>query len=114
MVRDLLPSLVDEMKRALTECDEVEVADRLDSLKAWGRCACGDDFCSSFYTGPQPTGKWGDEGDCWTIPLIVATGIVNLDVVSGMIRYVEVIDRPEVDAIVRRLPALPKSQPATT
>jgi hypothetical protein len=108
LIRDLAPSLVEEMKQHLDDLGETAVSAKVEPLEAWGRCTCGDDFCSSFYTGPRPLGTWSDEGDHRTTPLPVHEGMVNLDILSGEIRYVEVIDRPDLARAVGQLPALPR------
>jgi hypothetical protein len=113
LVRDLLPALVAEVEASLRDIDEDDLADQAQTLEIWGRCSCGDDFCSSFYTGPRARGQWSDEGEHRTVPLIVGSGMVNLDVVASVIRYVEVLYRLDVDAIVREQPALPKDPPST-
>ena len=78
----------------------------------WGRCSCNDDFCSSFYTGARPTGSWSDEGDHENVVPDASVGMVVLDVVDGVIRYVEVLDRPDVHAVVRAFAAVPRPEPS--
>lgn len=51
-----------------------------------------------FYVGPRPVGTWSDEGEHRNQSPEVERGMVVLDVVDGSIRYVEVIDRPEIRA----------------
>ena len=36
--------------------------------------------------------------------------MVILDVVSGEIRYVEVLDRPDIEELIRDLPPLPRRE----
>jgi hypothetical protein len=69
LVRNLAPALVREMKRALDALGETEVSAKVESLEAWGRCSCGSDSCSSFYTGPRPKTAWSGEGDHRNIAL---------------------------------------------
>ena len=108
-VRELAPALVEEIKLALEDLGETDLLGNLDSLEAWGRCSCGDEFCSSFYTGPRPNGAWSNEGDHRNVALPVSRGMVILDIVSGEIRYVEVLDRPDIEALIRDLPPLPRT-----
>lgn len=93
-VAEVLPELSKEITLALRGEGETALADQVDQLHIESVCPCGDDFCSSFYTGPFPNGPWGN--DHRTIPLPTEQGMVNLDVVEGVIRYVEVLYRPEV------------------
>jgi hypothetical protein len=106
---DVLPDLADEIRDALREGDETELSDQVGTLIVWGRCPCGDDFCSTFYTGPRPIARWSDEGEHRTIPLRVSNGMINLDVVSGIIREVEVLDRPDLKERVASFPTLARS-----
>jgi hypothetical protein len=102
----VLPDLADEIESCLREDDQLDLADQIGTLRVWGRCPCGDDFCSSFYTGRRTPSKWSDEGEYRTVPLSVTNGLVNLDVVGGVIRHVEVLDRHDIADIVASFPAL--------
>lgn len=87
-VVDLFPAFTAELEHALRADGEHELADQVASLVIESPCGCGDDFCSSFYTGARPDGSWGPS--LRTVTPAVATGIVILDVVDDVIRYVEV------------------------
>jgi hypothetical protein len=107
LLTEVLPDLAAEIRVALQGDDEEsELSDQVETLLVWGRCPCGDDFCSTFYTGPRPVAHWSDEGDHRTIPLTVAEGMINLDVVAGVIREIEVLDRPDVADKVESFPPL--------
>jgi hypothetical protein len=97
------------MKRELDGLGETQLSAKVESLEVWGRCSCGGDSCSSFYTGPRPKAAWSGEGDHRNIALPVHQGIMILDVVEGEIRYVEVLDRPDVEALIKGLPALSRN-----
>jgi len=56
-------------------------------------CGCGDDFCASFYTQPKPKGAYGPGH--YTLALeTAAQGMLILDVVDGVISFVEVLYHP--------------------
>src|ERR1700722_2615312 len=113
LLRQVLPDLADEIRHCLQDDDESDLADQVGSVLVWGRCPCGDDFCSSFYTGPRSRGPWSDEGEDRTIPLLGSSGMVNLDVVAGNIRYVEVLDRPDLALVVATFPPLDNPLPGS-
>jgi hypothetical protein len=92
LIGELLAEFSSQLAAALWEADEADLAATLGDTTIWGRCGCGDDFCSSFYTGPTPAGTWQQEGfEYRNVSPSMPTGIVNLDVVDGVIRYVEVL-----------------------
>ena len=98
---DLVPHLAAELEAALAKDGDEALAGQVGSLRIEQLCGCGDDFCASFYTGPKPDGSWGP-GHENVLPSI-DDGMVVLDVVDGIIRYVEVLHRDDVRQII--LPA---------
>ena len=78
-----------------------DLADQVRGLSITAVCRCGDDFCSSFYTGPRPDGPWGQTHR--NVSPEVAAGMIVLDVVDDQIRYVEVLDRADVKSIIATL-----------
>lgn len=88
------PVLAEQLRAALAEAGEADLAASVDSLEVYEMCGCGDDFCQSLYTGPRPDGAWGPglRNVCLTPPW---PGMLILDVVDDAIRYVEVLHRPE-------------------
>lgn len=106
LVRDLVPSLIDDIKRALIDNDEGEATGKVDQLEAWGRCPCGDDFCSSFSTGPLPKGAASEKDEYRTIAVPVSSGLVFLTIAASEVRYVEVLYSPDIAASLKQLPAL--------
>jgi hypothetical protein len=93
---DLLPAFAAELEHALRADGEHQLADQVASLVIESPCGCGDDFCSSFYTGARPDGSWSPS--LRTVTPAVATGMVILDVVDDVIRYVEVLHCNDVKA----------------
>lgn len=98
LVADLLPDFASELEKALSEDSEPGLAAQVGSLRIVELCGCNDDFCASFYTGPKPDGGWG-QGHTNVLPSL-ESGMVVLDVVDGVIRYVEVIDRDDVRSVI--------------
>jgi hypothetical protein len=95
---DLLPAFAAELEHALRADGEHELADRVAGLAIESPCGCGDDLCSSFYTGARPNGEWGASHR--NVTPTVPTGMVILDVVDGRIRYVEVLHRDDLKAVL--------------
>ena len=110
IVSEVLPKLADELIEGLDSVGRGELASQVPSLEVWGRCSCDDDFCSSFYTAALPTGSWSDEGEHENVVPDASVGMVVLDVVDGVIRYVEVLDRPDVHDVVRAFAALQRPE----
>ncbi|MDR7276131.1 hypothetical protein [Catenuloplanes atrovinosus] len=96
LVADRYPRLAAELAAALRAAGEHRLADRVPALRIVRECGCGDDFCRSLYSGPPPDGPYGPGHRCvWLVP--PWAGLLNLDVVDDVIRYVEIIDRPALD-----------------
>jgi hypothetical protein len=93
---DLLPAFAAELEHALRSDGEDDLAEQVDSLLVESLCGCGDDFCSSLYTGARPEAAWGPS--LRSVTPAIATGMVILDVVDDVIRYVEVLHRDDVEA----------------
>ncbi len=106
---DVLPDFGAELIAGLTSIGREDLAQQVPSLRVWDRCGCDDSFCNSFYVGPEPLGAWRDEGDHENEMPEVDRGMVVLDVVSGTIRYVEALDRPEIRAALRAVTVQPPS-----
>ncbi|MEV6287416.1 hypothetical protein [Kribbella sp. NPDC051770] len=93
------PRLAGQVRDALTRDGEHELAAQIDGLPVVQRCECGDDFCQSFHTAPPPDGgyplerhrNWyAEDSPGWDGELV-------LDVVDGLVVYVEVLDREPLD-----------------
>ncbi|HEV2360989.1 MAG TPA: hypothetical protein VGS21_04760 [Acidimicrobiales bacterium] len=106
---EVAPDLANELTEVLDSMGEGLLAASIVALRIHAVDACGDDFCSSFYVGPKPLGGWRREGDYRCVPLVVATGMVNLDVVDESIRFVEVIDRPDVEVKIAPIRGRPRT-----
>jgi hypothetical protein len=89
-----LPELADELSRLLQAAGHECLARQVPALKILDRCRCGDEFCATFYTQPQPLGAYGAGHE--NIKLEPERGMLILDVVRGSIACVEVLYRDEI------------------
>ena len=94
LLNQALPAFARELELHLSEQGELKLASQVSTLEIIDRCRCGDDFCSSFYTQPKPEGAYGP--DHRSFDLDAAEGMVILDVLSGLIAKVEVLNRDDV------------------
>ncbi len=89
-----LPAFATELQQLLTDRGEPELAAQVPGLAILDRCRCGDDFCATFYTQPKPEGSFGPGHR--NVVLTPDEGMLVLDVVTGEIACVEVLDRKDV------------------
>lgn len=94
LLTDILPKLALELEQLLHEHKESELAAQVKTLTIVDRCRCGDSFCASFYTRPQTKGAYGPGHR--SLDLDAEKGMVILDVVSGVVAHVEVLNRDDV------------------
>lgn len=93
-VGELSPELGRLLHAALVADDRIDLADSVEELEAYEPCGCGVRACTSFYTGPRPDGSWGQDHD--NLVYDIGRGMLVVDVVAGAIRFVEVLDRPDL------------------
>jgi hypothetical protein len=93
LLTETLPELAQELQQLL-EAKKPELAVQVPTLRIVEGCGCGDGFCASFYTQPKPKGAYGP--DHYTLLLEPTQGMLMLDVVDGVISFVEVLQRPDV------------------
>jgi hypothetical protein len=91
---EILPQLARELEELLKKHGKLDLAAQVSTLTVVDRCRCGDNFCSSFYTQPKPVGAYGPGHDCFDLD--ADTGMVILDVVSGVIAHVEILNRDNI------------------
>jgi hypothetical protein len=94
LLKDVLPELADELAELLAEAGEYHLAEQVPGLRIVDRCRCGDDSCATFYAQPKPLGSFG--AGHRNVVLEPERGLVILDVVSGTIACVEVLNRDEL------------------
>jgi hypothetical protein len=94
LLTEMLPLLAHELQQLLQAKNQLELATQVTALEIVEGCGCGDDFCASFYTQPKPKGAYGTGH--YTLVLEPADGMLILDVVGGVISFVEVLYRPDI------------------
>lgn len=101
LLGEALPELSSELARLLLQKGENDLADQVVKLRIVDKCRCGDDFCSSFYTTPKPSGSYGPKHR--SVELQPDNGMLILDVVNDQIHHVEVVYRDEVQSVLKSL-----------
>jgi hypothetical protein len=96
LVRDRWPVLAAQVEAALRSADEHVLAAMWPDAHIVQRCACGDDFCQSFYTEAPPAGAYGP-GHRNVVLDAPWPGDLILDIVGEQIMKVEVLHRPALD-----------------
>ena len=94
LLAETLPEFAQELQQLL-QAQKPELAVQVPILKIVEGCGCGDDFCASFYTQPKPNGAYGPGHDTLLLDT-EAPGMLILDVVDGVISFIEVLYRPDV------------------
>ena len=108
LLPDVLPAFAIELQKLLETQGERQLAAQVPHLRIFGRCFCGDDFCSRFYTQPKPEGAYGSGHR--NVRLFPDDGaLLILDVVDAEIACVEVLDRQAVRE--KLLAAVPSTSP---
>jgi hypothetical protein len=103
---DIFPELSAELEQLLTVSGERALAEQISGLRFLDRCRCGDDFCATFYTQPEPKGSYGP--GLRTVALEPATGHPIIDVVGGIVATVEVLYRDEIrQKLLKTFPGKP-------
>jgi hypothetical protein len=94
LLADVLPAFATELRQLLTENGEPGLAAQVPGLMIFDRCRCGDDIGGTFYTRPKPNGGFGPGHR--NVRLMPSEGMLILDIVTGEISYIEVLDRADV------------------
>lgn len=93
-----LPDLASELTELARKLDRPDIADQIADLRIVGRCACGDRFCTTFYTSS------GIGGPGEIIDLEAKKGMIILDLDGrGHISTVEMLGRGEYREPLRRI-----------
>jgi hypothetical protein len=105
LLAEALPQLAKELEELLKGQNEFELAAGVLELRILRRCRCGDDFCATFYTQPEPKEPYPPGHH--NVVLNPERGMLVLDVLDGKIAGVEVLFREEVrSALHAILPSL--------
>jgi hypothetical protein len=94
LLADAIPELAQELEELLAAQGELALAAQINELKIVSRCRCGDDFCATFQTQPEPRGSYGPNHS--NIEVKSKQGLIILDLVDGNIMCVEVLFRDEI------------------
>lgn len=89
------PAFATELEDGLREIGHPDLAEQVQGLQIREVCKCEVEGCASFYT-VAPMRRWFRRGKQ------VPVGELVVDTIDGAIVYVEVLDRPEVRAALRR------------
>ncbi len=100
LLAQILPDLGAELDRLLREQHRPDLVDQLPSLRIVAVCPCQVEGCASFYTA-RPMRRWFRRGKQ------VPVGDVVVDTIDGEIVFVEVLQRPDVRAVLERSVSLP-------
>jgi hypothetical protein len=96
LLSEISAELADEIVQQLIREGEHELSTQVPTLRVKSRCRCGDDFCATMHTGPQPSRGEAHGPSHRCVPLDAADGMIVLDVVDEKIVTIEVLDRPAV------------------
>ena len=95
LLRERAPAFAAELEQALRAEGKPELAEQVRGLRSPALCAREVDGCASFSTA-MPMKRWFRRG------ALVPVGDVVVNTIDGEIAFVEVLDRPDVRAALRR------------
>lgn len=96
LLSDVAPEFARELESALRDSGDDDLADQVSALRVIDTSGCGDYFCASFYTDRLPEDAWGAGHEHENVVPDVRRGMVILDVVDRVIRFVEALYRYDV------------------
>jgi hypothetical protein len=97
-IQDLLPAFAVELESLTLSVGRGDLVTQIRSLPVLERCTCGERNCAHFYTEPRPLGPYGAGHTNLMLP--TDRGLIVYDLVDDRIVAVEVLDRPEVTAVL--------------
>lgn len=102
LVASVLPELTERIEAALRAQGEPRVAEQVADLRITSVCRCGQPFCGSFHASEPPMKRWLMRGR--QIELRDGgPGQIVVEVIRGVVTYVEVLHLDEVRDTVARL-----------
>jgi len=93
LLRRVAPGFAAELEEALREGGHPHLAGQVDGLRITALCACEVPGCASFSTA-LPMKRWFRRG------ALVEAGDLVVNTIDGDIVHVEVLDRPDVRALL--------------
>ena len=99
-VDDLFPAFAAELENLTLSAGRSDLVQQIRSLPVLERCTCGERNCAHFYTAPRPLGSYG--AGHTNVMLPSDRGLIVYDVIDDRIVAVEVLDRPDVKAVLDR------------
>ena len=109
LLQESLPDLAEELTSLLRKKNERGLVEQVPFLRLVDRCRCGDDFCATLYTAPQPNGAYGPNHE--SLSLNPASGQLILDLVDRTIVCIEILFREGLRSRVLQLfPQTPASK----
>ncbi len=87
------PAFAAELENGLREIERPDLAEQVPGLQIREVCKCEVEGCASFYTA-APMRRWFRRGKQ------VPVGELVVDTIDGEIVYVEVLNRPDLKAIL--------------
>jgi hypothetical protein len=94
LLRRVAPGFATELEEALREGGHPHLADQVDGLRVAALCTCEVPGCASFSTA-LPMRRWFRRG------VLVEAGELVVNTIDGDVVHVEVLDRPDVRALLR-------------
>jgi hypothetical protein len=88
-----VPGFATELEEGLRAIDRPDLAGQVPALRIREVCRCEVEGCASFYTA-APMKRWFRRGKQ------VPVGELVVDTIDGEIVYVEVLERPELKALL--------------
>ena len=93
LLADVAPAFSAELEEGLRAIDRSDLAEQVPGLRIRQVCACEVEGCASFYTA-MPMKRWFRRGK--QVPL----GELVVDTIDGQIVFVEVLERPDLKALL--------------
>ena len=87
------PTFAAELENGLREIERPDLAEQVPGLQIREVCKCEVEGCASFYTA-APMRRWFRRGKQ------VPVGELVVDTIDGEIVYIEVLNRPDLKAIL--------------
>jgi hypothetical protein len=94
VLSDVAPRFAAELEEGLREVGREDLAAQVAALRVGEVCRCEVVGCASFYTA-TPMKRWFRRGKQ------VPVGDLVVDTIDGEIVYVEVLERPDLRALLR-------------